>query len=84
MPDRPPTADSRDKTSVDVISLDRIHALKRVPDQDWRTVAWGGILWIRLIFQSWLEITGPALAAWRPRCFARFDPAHPVDRSQNM
>ena len=29
MPDQPPTADSRDNTFVDVIPLDRIHALKK-------------------------------------------------------
>ena len=45
MPDQPPTADSRDNTSVDAISLDRIHSLKKkIPDQDWRSVAWGRIL----------------------------------------
>ncbi len=62
MPQQPPTADSRDETFVDVIPLDRIHALE--PKSEIRLgelLLGAGFCGFALIFQTWLEITGPVL-----------------------
>ena len=62
MPDRPPTADSRDQTSVDVISLDRVHALeKRFQIRIGELLLGAGFCGFALMFHSWLAITGPVL-----------------------
>ena len=60
MPDEPPTADSRDNTSVDVISLDRIHALKKKFQIRIGEALLGAVFCgIAYIFYDWLSITGP-------------------------
>jgi hypothetical protein len=63
MPNQPPTADSRDKTSVDAILFDRIHDLKKkFQIRTGELLLGAGFCGFALIFQSWLEITGPVLA----------------------
>jgi hypothetical protein len=62
MPDRPPTADSRDKTFVDVIPLDHIDALNtKFQIRIGELLLGVGFCGFALIFQSWLAITGPVL-----------------------
>jgi hypothetical protein len=62
MPDQPPTADSRDNTSVDEISFDRIHSLKkRLQIRVGEVLVGGGFCAVGLIFHDWLAITGPVL-----------------------
>jgi hypothetical protein len=61
-PGQPPTADKRDETAVDAISLDRIHELKKkFQIRTGELLLGAGFCGFALIFQSWLEITGPAL-----------------------
>ena len=60
MPDEPPTGDSRDNTSVDVIPLDRIHALKKKFQIRIGEALLGAVFCgIAYIFYDWLSITGP-------------------------
>ena len=62
MPDQPPTADSLDNTSVDEISFDRIHSLKKKRQiRVGEMLVGAGFCGIALIFYNWLEITGPVL-----------------------
>jgi hypothetical protein len=62
MPDQPPTADSRDNTSVDSISLDRIHSLKkRFQIRIGEMLLGAGFCVVALLFHDWLSITGPVL-----------------------
>jgi hypothetical protein len=62
MPDRPPTADSRDQTSVDVISIDCVHALKRrLQIRTGELLLGAGFCGFAVMFHSWLAITGPVL-----------------------
>jgi len=62
MPTQPPTADGRDDTSVDVVPLDRILALKKRFQVRSGEVLLGGIFCgIALAFHGWLYITGPFL-----------------------
>jgi hypothetical protein len=63
MPEQPPTADSRDQTTVDVISLDGIHALKKHSEiRIGEMVVGAAMFGIGIIFHDWLSITGPFLA----------------------
>ncbi len=63
MPDRPATADSRDNTFVDVIPLDRIHALKKKFQIRTGEMLLGAVFCgIAVIFRDWLTITAPFLA----------------------
>lgn len=62
MPDQPSTGDSRDKTSVDEISFDRIHSLKkRFQIRAGEILIGAGFIGIALMFHDWLAITGPVL-----------------------
>jgi hypothetical protein len=62
MPDQPPTGNSRDKTSVDEISFDRIHSLKKkLQIRVGEVLVGAGFIGISLIFHDWLAITGPVL-----------------------
>ena len=62
MPDQPPTADSRDNTSVDSISLDRIHSLKkRFQIRVGEMLLGAGFCVVAVLFHDWLSITGPVL-----------------------
>ena len=62
MPDQPPTADSRDNTSVDSISLDRIHSLKkRFQIRIGEMLLGAGFCVVAVLFHDWLSITGPVL-----------------------
>ena len=62
MPDQPPTADSRDNTSIDEVSLDRIRNLKKRIQFRWGEVLLGALFCgIAYIFHDWLAITGPVL-----------------------
>ena len=63
MPDQPPTADSRDKTSVDEISIDQIVGLKKKFQIRIAEVLVGSAFFgIAIMFHGWLAITGPVLA----------------------
>jgi hypothetical protein len=63
MPDRPPTADSRDQTGVEAFRLDHIHALKKR-----RQIRLGEVLLgiaffaIAVVFRDLLSFTAPFLA----------------------
>jgi hypothetical protein len=62
MPDQPPTADSRDNTSVDSSSLDRIHSLKkRFQIRVGEMLLGAGFCVVAVLFHDWLSITGPVL-----------------------
>jgi hypothetical protein len=62
MPDRPPTADSRDQTEVEVFRLDRIHALKKRLQIRLGEVLLGtAFCAVAVVFRSWLTITAPFL-----------------------
>ena len=62
MPDQPPTANSRDNTSVEEVSLDRIRDLKKRIQFRWGEMLLGGIFCgIAYFFHDWLAITGPVL-----------------------
>jgi len=62
MPNQPPTGDSRDKTSVDEISFDRIHSLKKkLQIRVGEILIGAGFIGIALMFHDWLAITGPVL-----------------------
>ena len=62
MPDRPPTADGRDQTVVEVFELDRIHALKKRLKIRLGEVLLGAAFGaIAVVFHSWLTITAPFL-----------------------
>jgi hypothetical protein len=62
MPDQPPTANSRDNTSIDEVSLDRIRNLKKRIQFRWGEVLLGALFCgIAYIFHDWLAITGPVL-----------------------
>jgi hypothetical protein len=62
IPDQPPTADSRDETSMDVISLNRIYDLKnKFQIRIGEVLLGAGFCGFALMFQSWLAITGPVL-----------------------
>ena len=62
MPDQPPTADSRDNTSVDVISIDKIVALKKRFQIRVGEAVLGAIFCgVAVMFHSELAITGPVL-----------------------
>ena len=63
MPDRPPTADSRDQTVVEAFRLDRIHALKKRRQIRLGEVLLGTAFFaIAVVFRDWLSITAPFLA----------------------
>jgi hypothetical protein len=62
MPDQPPTANSRDNTSIDEVSLDRIRNLKKRIQFRWGEVLLGALFCgIAYIFHDWLAITGPVV-----------------------
>jgi hypothetical protein len=62
MPERPPTADGRDQTSVDVITLDCIHALNtKFQIRIGELLLGAGFCGFAVMFHSWLAITGPVL-----------------------
>jgi len=62
MPNQPPTADSRDKTSVDAISLDRIRGLKKkLQFRSGEVLLGTGFCVIAFVFYDWLQFTGPIL-----------------------
>jgi hypothetical protein len=62
MPDQPPTADTRDNTSIDEVSLDRIRHLKRRIQFRWGEMILGAMFCgIAYFFHDSLEITGPVL-----------------------
>jgi hypothetical protein len=62
MPDQPPTADSRDNTSVDEISFDRIQFLKnKLQIRVGEILVGVGFCGVALLFYDRLEITGPVL-----------------------
>ncbi len=62
MPHHPPTADSRDKTSIDVISIDKIVALKKRLQIRVGEALLGAIFCgIAVLFHSERAITGPVL-----------------------
>ncbi len=62
MPDQPPTANSRDNTSIDEVSLDRIRDLKKRIQFRWGEVLLGALFCgIAYFFHDWLAITGPVL-----------------------
>jgi hypothetical protein len=63
MPEQPPTADRRDQTTVDVISVDRIHALKKHFQIRFGEMLLGALFFgIGIVFRHWLSLTGPFLA----------------------
>ena len=62
MPNRPPTADAEDNTTVDEVPYDRIESLKLRRQVRLGEMAVGaGMCFIALLFSSWLSITGPFL-----------------------
>ena len=62
MPDRPPTADNRDNTTVDEIPIARIDSLKRRLQIRFGEILLGaGFIGVALVFHDWLAITGPVL-----------------------
>lgn len=62
IPNRPPTADVRDNTAIDEVSLDRIRDLKKRIHFRWGEALLGAIFCgIAYIFHDWLAITGPVL-----------------------
>jgi hypothetical protein len=62
MPDQPPTADSRDSTTVDFIPVSRIGGLKkRIQFRIGEALLGAGFCVVAVMFHSWLEITGPVL-----------------------
>ncbi|MEW6530002.1 MAG: hypothetical protein AB1473_04135 [Thermodesulfobacteriota bacterium] len=62
MPDKPPTADSRDKTSVDAISLDRIQGLKKkFQFRSGEVLLGAAFCAIAVLSYEWLQLTGPIL-----------------------
>lgn len=62
MPDQPPTADSRDNTTVDVIALGEIVALKkRFQIRIGEAVLGAVFCVVAVMLHSWLSITGPFL-----------------------
>jgi hypothetical protein len=63
MPDRPPTADSRDQTVVEVFRLDHIHAVKKRRQIKIGEVLLGAAFCaVAVVFRNWLTITAPFLA----------------------
>jgi hypothetical protein len=62
IPDRPPTADAEDNTTVEEVPYDRIGSLKLRRQVRFGEMAVGaGMSCIALLFSSWLSITGPFL-----------------------
>jgi len=62
MPNQPPTADTRDNTSVDEVPLDRIRDLKTRIQFRWGEMFLGALFCgIAYQFHDWLSITGPVL-----------------------
>jgi hypothetical protein len=62
MPDRPPTADEKDGTTVEVVPYDRIESLKLRRQIRLGEMGVGAVMCcIALLFSSWLSITGPFL-----------------------
>ncbi len=62
MPDEPPTANTRDNTSIDEVSLDRIRNLKKRIQFRWGELLLGVLFCgIAYVFHDWLAITGPVL-----------------------
>jgi hypothetical protein len=62
IPDQPPTANSRDNTVIDEVSLDRIRNLKKRIQFRWGEVLLGALFCgIAYIFHDWLAITGPVV-----------------------
>lgn len=62
MPDQPPTADSRDKTTVDEIPIDQIVAVKKkLQIRVGELLLGAGFCGIAVMFHGWLAITGPVL-----------------------
>jgi hypothetical protein len=62
MPDRPPTADAKDNTTVEEVPYDRIESVKLRRQIRLGEMAVGaGMCCFALVFSSWLSITGPAL-----------------------
>jgi hypothetical protein len=63
MPDRPPTADERDNTTVTEVPYERIETLKLRRQIRLGEMGVGaGMCCIALLFSSWLSITGPFMA----------------------
>ena len=62
MPNQAPTADARDNTSIQEVSLDRIRDLKRKIQLRWGEALLGAIFCgIAYMFHDWLTITAPVL-----------------------
>jgi hypothetical protein len=62
MPNRPPTADAEDNTTVEEVPYDRIESLKLRRQIRLGEMAVGaGMCCIALLFSSWLSVTGPFL-----------------------
>ncbi len=62
MPDQPPTADNRDNTIIDEISLDRVRALKKRYQIRTGEILLGAIFCaVSYVFFDLLSITGPIL-----------------------
>jgi hypothetical protein len=63
IPDRPPTADEKDGTTVDEVPYNRIEALKLRRQIRLGEMGVGaGMCCFALLFSSWLSITGPFMA----------------------
>jgi hypothetical protein len=63
MPDRPPTADRKDNTTVDEVPYPRIDALKLRRQIRLGEMGVGaGMCCFALLFSSWLSVTGPFMA----------------------
>jgi hypothetical protein len=62
-PDRPPTADKRDHTTVDEVPYERIEALKLRRQIRLGEMGVGAAMCcFALLFSSWLSVTGPFMA----------------------
>lgn len=62
LPDQPPTADKRDNTTVDNISLDRVRALKKRYQIRFGEMLLGALFCgLAYVFKDLLSITGPIL-----------------------
>jgi hypothetical protein len=62
IPNQPPTADARDSTSIDEVSLDRIRDLKKRIQFRWGEALLGALFCgIAYMFHDWLTITAPVL-----------------------
>jgi hypothetical protein len=62
IPNRPPTADAEDNTTVEEVAYDRLESLKLRRQIRLGEMAVGaGMCCIALLFSSWLSVTGPFL-----------------------